>query len=176
MTFEKYQKYSDYKSSKWGSPEDLRQDALISVKRVLPTFDEKWIDSIEDVSVEDKGIKFEVKVGKNTVHMFKTDSWRGQWEFYLNKKKIDSRELKRTLEKDNLSDLEIFLKYVESYDFYSQYIDSGAQWRAAEANNKAIEKRFDELSTSDKKKAKKEIYKRFKKHDLKDTIDRIFKI
>jgi hypothetical protein len=164
MTFENYQKYSDYQHprSRWGSPEELKEDAFLTLKKLMPSFEDKWIKSIEDVSIEDKGIKFEAKVGKHTIHVFKVGSSRGQWEFYLNKKKIESSDLKSRLEKENMSDLELFLKYAKSYDFYYQYIDDGGKYRAAQRNNSAIEDRFNKLSRSDKKKANKELVKYFK--------------
>ena len=173
MTFEKYQTYDDYKKKRslWGSPEELKADAILTLKRLLPTFDEKWINSIEDVSVEDKGIKFEVKVGKNLIHMFKVGGWRGQWEFYLNKKKITSSELETTLEKDNMSDLDRFMKKFGSFDFYADMIDNSGQWRDAKFNNSAVKKLFDELSASDKKKAIKLMYKKYDK----EKVDSEFK-
>lgn len=176
-TFEAYQKYSDYskpgsKAAKWGTPEDLKQDAILSVKRALPTFDEKWIDSIEDQSQDDKGIKFEIKVGKDTIHMYKVDGWRGTWEYYLNKKKISQDDLHTELEQKHLSQLDAFLKYAFGFDFYAEYIDNGGQYQRATANNDAILKRYKALSSSDQAKAKKELYKKFDKS--KDKVDLYF--
>ena len=173
MTFENYQTYNDYQrgSSKWGTPEELKQDATITLKRSLPTFDEKWIDSVEDQSDDKKGIKFEFKIGVDVVHMFKIGNWRGQWEFYLNKKKISDRDLKKSLEEKHLSKIDAFLKYAYGYDFYTDYIDDGSQYNAANANNRSIEDMFKSLSGSDKKKATKELYKKFDK----TNVDRVFK-
>ena len=167
MTFEKYQTYSDYKTSRssWGSPEDLKADATLALKGVLPTFDEKWIDSVEDQSEDDKGIKFEFKIGKDLVHMFKVSNWRGQWEFYLNKKKMDANEIRKELEKKHMSDLDKFLKYASGYDFYAEYIDNGRQYNEALANNAEIKRMFDTLGSSDKKKAVKELLKKFNNDD-----------
>ena len=174
MTFEKYQTYNDYQNgrSRWGSPEELKQDAILSLKHMLPTFDEKWIDSIEDVSDDKKGIKFEARVGKDIVHMFKIGGFRGSWEFYLNKKRIKNSELKNELELKNMDELERFLKYAKGYDFYADYIDDGGQWKKATANNEVIVNMFSSLSGSDKKKAIKELSKEFDK----DQIERIFKL
>jgi hypothetical protein len=111
--------------------------------------------------------------------MFKVGNWRGQWEFYLNKKKIESSDLKSRLEKENMSDLELFLKYAKSYDFYYQYIDDGGKYRAAQRNNSAIEDRFNKLSSSDKKKANKELVKHFKgaykDNKIVDRVNSTFK-
>lgn len=164
-TFEAYQTYGDYQKSrsKFGTPEELKADAILTVKRYLPTSDEKWIEQIEDQSVEDKGIKFELKIGRDTIHMYKVGTWRGQWEFYLNKKKMDPYDMRTELEGKHLSKLDAFIKYAMSFDFYADYIDNGRQYQAAQANNDAVLKMYKELSSSDQAKAKKELYKKFDK-------------
>jgi hypothetical protein len=148
---------------KFGSPEDMRKDAILTMKRYLPTPDEKWIDSIEDQSVDDKGIKFELKIGRDTIHMYKVGKWSMQWEFYFNKKKIDPYDIRTELEGKHLSKLDAFIKYGMGFDFYADYIDNGRQYQAAQANNDAVLKMYKELSPADQAKAKKELYKKFDK-------------
>ena len=139
-TFEAYQTYADYQKGRmtWGTPDDLKADAILALKRLLPSFDEKWINDIEDQSDENKGIKFQFKVGKDLIHMYKVNSWRGQWEYYLNKKKSNSDQVRDYLEKEHLSALDAFLKHAGSFDYYVEYIDNGGQYQAAQANNSAI--------------------------------------
>jgi hypothetical protein len=142
----------------------MKQEVEWIMARLLPK--EDMLKSIEDLST-DKGIKFEIKLSsKDTIHMYKVSGWRMQenegWEYYYNKKKIIYRKLKNQLEKEILSDLDLFLKYFKSYDFYYQYIDDGGQYKAAQSNNNSIVDRFNNLSSSDKKKAKKELVKHFK--------------
>lgn len=171
-TFESYQKYADFKSMSWGTSAELKDDAVLSIKRALPTFDDKWIDSIEDLSQDDKGIKFEVKVGKDTIHMYKIDRFRGNWEYYLNKKKMTRDNLRAELERKHLSKLDTFLKYASGFDFYAEYIDNGRQYQNALANNNEIIALYKELGASDQKKAKQELYKKFSKS--KDKVDQTF--
>jgi hypothetical protein len=52
MTFEKYTTYLELNKGKWGSPEEMLQDAKFVISKVLPTKDEKWIKDIEDQSTE----------------------------------------------------------------------------------------------------------------------------
>ena len=172
MTFESYQKYSDYKSGRWGSPADLEEDAIISVKHLLPTFDDKWIDKIEDQSVEDKGIKFEITVGRDKIQMIKTNSFRGQWEYYLNGKKKDSNEIKDYLESKYLSDIDKFVKYAKGYDYTAAYIDDGASYKKAQEGNQFILNLFDNLKPNDKKKALKTLLKTNKSNSK--NINNIF--
>jgi hypothetical protein len=172
-TFEAYQKYSDYQKGRmtWGTPEDLKQDAILTLKRALPTFDEKWIDQTEDQSDDAKGIKFQFKVGKDLIHLYKVDSWRGGWEFYLNKKRSDVNQVKDHLEKTHMSALDVFLKNASSFDYYAEYIDNGGQYQAAQANNSAVLKMWAELNTSDRNKARKELYKK----GNRERVDLYFK-
>ena len=159
QTFEAYQKYKDYKNSNnFGTPADLKKDAIITLKHVLPTFDDKWIDKVTDMSNEN-GIKFEFKVDKDTIHMYKLGSFVGQWEFYLNKRKTKGADIKDYLENKYLKDLDKFLQYAPSYDYNVAYIDDGRQYKKAQANNQFILNLFDNLSNSDKKKAIKQLKK-----------------
>jgi len=172
MTFESYQKYSDYNPAKWGTPADLKEDAIISVKRILPTFDDKWIDKIEDQSVEDKGIKFEITVGKDKIQMIKTNSFRFQWEYYLNGKKKNSNKINEYLETKYLSDIDKFLKYAKGYDYTAAYIDDGASYKKAQDSNQFILNLFDSLKPNDKKKALKTLLKSDKSNSK--NINNIF--
>lgn len=172
MTFESYQKYSDYNPAKWGTPADLKEDAIISVKHLLPTFDDKWIDSIKDQSVENKGIKFEIKVGRDKIQMVKTNSFRGQWEYYLNGKKKDSNEINEYLESKYLSDIDKFVKYAKGYDYSAAYIDDGSAYKKTKGDNQFILNLFDSLKPNDKKKALKALLKSDKSNSK--NINNIF--
>ena len=172
LTLEKYQTYKDYEGGKWGSPEEMREDAKLTVKHTLPSWTDDWIESIEDQSVDDKGIKFEFKIGKDTVHALKNGKMRGEWELYLNRKKITNNKLRDYFDNTLMSPVERFLKYAGSYDFNAAYIDDGRQYKNAIANNAAIEKEFNELSSSDKKTAVKVMIKKNPK--MKLEIEKVF--
>ena len=176
LTLEKYYAYSDF-NRKWGSPEEMREDLDWVLDRLLPHKD--MVDNVVDES-SNKGIKFmAVLKSGDILHAYKVSQYRYQesqgWEFYYNKKKTDFYTLKSQLEREHMSDLDVFLKYFKSYDFYADYIDNGSQWKAATANNDSIVKRYDALSSSDKKKAKKEILAHFKSPELKPRLDQVFK-
>lgn len=170
-TFESYQRYKDFKNpNKWGTPEDLKRDAEIALSKILG---DSKIKSIEDQSDDEKGIKFEIKVGNDTIHMFKPNQWRGQWEYYLNKKKTSDKDLTSHFE-SKMKPEDLFLKYAKSYDYYSGYIDDLRQMRSADAYNDKVIKLFNQLSTSQKKSAIKKLIKENPKS--KDNIEKVFKI
>lgn len=174
MTFEKYTTYSELSKGKWGSPEELIQDAKFVVSRVLPTNDEKWIKDIQDQSTSD-GIKFQVTLSEgDVIHMFMVAKWRmtaDSWEFYLNKKKTNVVDLTKALEEKYMSDLEKFLKYAFSYDFYAQYIDDGRKYKSATDNNERIMANFKALSSKDKKGAIEALEAKFGKEE----VEKVFK-
>jgi hypothetical protein len=174
MTFEKYTTYTELGKGKWGTPEEMLEDAKSVVLRVLPTREEKWIKDIEDQST-DKGIKFQVTLSDgDVIHMYMVSKWRmnvDSWEFYFNKKKTNTSDLTKTLEDKYMSDLEKFLKYAFSYDFYAQYIDDGRQYQNATSNNSRIESNFKALSSKDKKLAIKALEAKFSK----ESVEKVFK-
>jgi len=174
MTFEKYTTYTELGKGKWGTPEEMLEDAKSVVLRVLPTREEKWIKDIEDQST-DKGIKFQVTLSNgDVIHMYMVSKWRmnvDSWEFYFNKKKTNTSDLTKTLEDKYMSDLEKFLKYAFSYDFYAQYIDDGRQYQNATSNNSRIESNFKALSSKDKKLAIKALEAKFSK----ESVEKVFK-
>jgi hypothetical protein len=174
MTFEKYTTYTELGKGKWGTPEEMLEDAKSVVLRVLPTREEKWIKDIEDQST-DKGIKFQVTLSDgDVIHMYMVSKWRmnvDSWEFYFNKKKTNTSDLTKTLEDKYMSDLEKFLKYAFSYDFYAQYIDDGRQYQNATSNNSRIESNFKALSSKDKKLAIKALEAKFSK----ENVEKVFK-
>ena len=147
----------------------------VILRRALPTNDDKWFDSFTDQTVDDKGIKYEIKIKKDLIHAFlkkgRSIYSPSDWEFYLNKKKISFEYLLDHLESTLMTDLDLFIKYGMSYDFYASYIDDGGQYNRAVTNNSAIEKRFGELSSSDKKKALNALYSKFDKKN----VDSVFK-
>lgn len=150
--FEKYQKYSDYK----GKTPDLKWDIQIAAKHLMPTFDEKWIKSIEEQSQEDKGIKFEIVTSTGDVlHAFKVGSYIGQWEWYLNKKKKDAREIKEYLTLKALTPYEIWQMSFDSFDHYAAFSDDNRAWNAASNHERVLRGIYDKLSASDQKKAYK---------------------
>ncbi len=159
---EKYQTYKDYANGKskwthnWGTPEKLKGDAIISAKHVMPTFDDKWIESVTDQSDEEKGIKFEIKVSSgDVVHMFKVGSFSGGWEFYLNKKKKNKQEIKEYLTMKLLTPYEIWKMNFDGFDHYAAFSDDHRAWSSAGSHEQIIRNIYAKLSPSDQKKAYK---------------------
>lgn len=169
MTFEAYQTYNDYLKDAERfrqTPESLEYNVKLILKRLMPTLDDKWISSVEDVSDEKKGIKFEIRMSTgDVIHAFKVGSELGKWEFYLNKKKTDESSLKKYFLENAISPLERWELKFKNFDHNWAFADDMRAYRAGQNSEKEIMAIYDTLSTSDKRKA----YKIYSEKGFKDT-------
>ena len=124
--------------------------------RIPPKFSEytKYIESINDVSDENKGIKFEIKLTSGDIlHAFRTDVRYNNWYWYLNKKKIREEDIFDKLEPLLLTPYELWKNnYDRLDDTYAYSDDHRAYMRGAQQLGKVIDL-YNKLSPSDKKKA-----------------------
>jgi Asp-tRNA(Asn)/Glu-tRNA(Gln) amidotransferase B subunit len=157
-----YQTYSQFKKG-WGTPEDLKMDVTISVKHLIPTkWDEaeKQIKSIEDVSDDSKGIKFEIKLKDgDVIHAFKVGQFRGSWEWYLNKKKMQDSQIRKQIEDKMYKPYDKWLRHYDMSDKYYMYADDPRAYDSGKNHDVFVQKLYNELSASDKKKADQHIEK-----------------
>lgn len=178
LTLEKYQSYKDFEQSrsKWGTPADIEHEVKTIISHILTDSISNQISGLEfDDLSSDKGIKWQITIkgkGTDTIHMYKVDNWRGQYEWYLNKKKANRDEIESYLQKKYMDNLDIFLQSAKGYDYYADYIDSGREFKQVTDNNTAIEKMFAQLSTADKRAAVKEL---LKSGVEKQLVDKVFK-
>lgn len=147
-----YQTYSDYKNRAF-TPEKMQSDATLFVKKLMPTFCDSWINQVEEQSDDLKGIKFEFKVKSETIHVIKLGGFLGDWDLFLNKKRISKTDLTNFLEKKYMTPLEIFCKYAMAYNFYLNMVECKTQYNEVKARNKNIESIFAGLNDQDKAKA-----------------------
>jgi hypothetical protein len=160
---EKYQTYPEYQKRgfKFGSPQDLLDDVTISVKHLLPvewTKAPEFIKSIEDQSDDTKGIKFQINLKSgDTIHAYKVGPMRMNWEWYLNKKKLNSHDIYQSLEATIYSPYDRWKRQYDMSDHTAQYSDDPRVWRESSAHDKAVQDLYSKLSASDKKKADKYI-------------------
>jgi hypothetical protein len=154
---EQYQKYADYRSSRDGDPRVLKADAEVTIARIIPLeFREAKtkIKSIEDQSEDNKGIKFEIRLTSGEViYAFKIGQFRGEWEWYFNKKKMSDRELREALEDKMLTPFEKWKRHYDMSDKDYAYANDRRSYTTGAAHAKHIETLYDALSSSDKKKA-----------------------
>jgi hypothetical protein len=147
-----YQKYNDYKNRAF-TPEKMQSDANLFVKKLMPTFCNSWINQVEEQSDELKGIKFEFIVKSETIQVIKLGGFLGDWDLFLNKKRISKTDLTNFLEKKYMTGLEIFCKYVMGYNFHLNMLEYNGDYVKVSEKNKNIESIFAGLNDQDKAKA-----------------------
>jgi len=171
--FETYisEKYITYdKLGKWGkySNESEVEDDLRMVLIKLFQFgaiSDHLDDLIYTDQSSDKGIKWQIEVtgkGSDIIHAYKDGKFKGQYEWYLNKKKSSEYDIQQYFLNKYLSDLEKYSALLDSYEPSKRnhrHFKSLDEWKA---QSKELADAYSELSTSDKKKAQKEFDKRFK--------------
>jgi hypothetical protein len=147
-----YQTYNDYKNRAF-TPEKMQSDATLFVKKLMPTFCNSWINQVEEQSDELKGIKFEFIVKSETIQVIKLGGFLGDWDLFLNKKRISKTDLTNFLEKKYMTELEIFCKYVMGYNFHLNMLEYNGDYVKVSEKNKNIESIFAGLNDQDKAKA-----------------------
>ena len=148
---EKYYSYDDFKKSKWGDPGEMKSDVETSLRNAMPS-DSFKIKSIDDES-NDNGIKFVIKLDSgDTVHAYKTSQWRGEYEWFLNKKKVTKYDIQEYVF-SKLKPLDVYLRHLKGHDWYHQYADDHRSWKAGESATKKLVDLYSKLSSGDKKKA-----------------------
>ena len=163
LTLEKYIGYKDYEKSKWGTPEEIEDDVKKTVNSLLgPVADQLKKVEFNDAS-SDKGIKWEVTVnGKDVLNLYKTTTWRGQYEIYLNKKEVSEYDVQQYFINKYLSDLDKYTTSMNGYDTTYMMSDDSRAYKAGTAHSKKLSDMYSKLSSSDKKKAHAAFVKKHK--------------
>ena len=159
MTFEKYQKYSDYKNKP--DAEGFVEDDLR--REIIKLFTYAGIsDNLKDMiftdQSSDKGIKWEIEVkgkGKDLIHAYKIGRYLGDWELYLNKKKASKYDIQQYFLNKYVSDLDRYIAAANGFDSTYQYSDDSRAYKRGQNQAQNLIDLYAKLSNSDKKKAHK---------------------
>jgi hypothetical protein len=154
---EKYVKYSDYKGKPFGTPDEMKKDVVLSLRHGIPLPWEKtesFISSIEDQSVEDKGIKFEIVLKSgDVIHAFKSGLMRSEWDWFINSKRSNINSIFDLLLDKIHSPLEKWKYLYDKFDSAYYYSDSAASRKSGEKSKQKLDAAYKDLSGSEKKKA-----------------------
>lgn len=152
-----YQTYAEYRKGSWGTPQDLKDDVLISVKHLIPVDwkeSEKYLKSTVDQSDDKQGIKFEIQLKTgDTIHAYKVGSYRGSWEWYLNKKKSSKQDILNYLEDKIYTPYQKWQRHYDMSDKTYMYADDNRAYASGRNHAEYIDKLYKALSSADKKKA-----------------------
>lgn len=156
-----YQTYANYRGRE--TPESVKADVIFCVKKLIPvpTKDaDKEIVSVKDQSDDTKGIKFEIVLkSKDIIQAFKLSAAPGNWEWYLNKKKMTAGQVGEALEDKMYTPFEKWMRNYEMRDPYYQMADDRSSYKSGQAQEEHVRNLYDKLSTADKKKADQHIEK-----------------
>jgi hypothetical protein len=164
----RYQTYQDYSQGrmKWGSPEELKQDALLKARQIIPASWEETLSQVKsavDQSSDTKGIKIEISLASgDTLHLYKTEPMRGDWEVYLNRKAMRSDDQAKAALMKGMSPLNRYLYAIAGYDHTHAYSDSGRVYDQGVKQAAELRSLYSGLSAQDKKRAYQEFEGRFK--------------
>mgnify|MGYP000023312895 FL=1 len=168
LTLESYYSYKDFERGRWGTPSEIEEDLRMSIIKLLTYAD--IADNLDDViyvdQSSDKGIKWEITIkhaeGKDILHAYKRTNWRGQYEFYLNKKKSSEYEIQQMFLQKFVSPLDQYLASMKSFDKHYQYADDNGSYKSGSAHADRLREMYKVLKSAEKKKAYKEFVKKHK--------------
>jgi len=164
----KYQTYQDYSRGgmKWATPEELKQDAILQARQIIPASWEETpllIKSVVDQSSDTKGIKFEISLASgDTLHLYKVGPMRGGWEVYLNRKVMRSADQAKSALMKGMSPLDRYMLALKSYDYTYAYSDSGRAYDQGTRQAAELRSLYASLSSQDKRRAYQAFSKEFK--------------
>lgn len=117
----------------------------------------------------DKGIKWQIEVigpgRKDLIHAYKVDKWRGQYEWYLNKKKSSKADIQKFFLDQYVSKTEQYYHLLKNFDIDKK---SHAHFKSQDeykAQAQKLADLYDSMSTKEKKVAHQR-YMKFFKQDI----------
>ena len=168
--FETYisEKYITYdKLGKWGkysNESEVEDDLRTTVIRLFlyGGISNKLDDVIYTDQSSDKGIKWEIEVkgkGSDLIHAYKDGKFKGQYEWYLNKKKSSKYDIQQYFLNKYVSKLDQYIFNMKEFEIDKKdhrHFKSQDEYRAQASNLVDL---YKQLSSADQKKAYTEFIK-----------------
>ncbi len=150
-------KYSDYKGKSFGTPDEIKKDVILSLRRGIPLpwkETESFITSVEDQSQEDKGIKFEIVLKSgDVIHAYKSGLAMSMWDWFLNRKKSNINSIFDHLLDKIYTPLEKWIFLYDMLDKTYLYADDRRSREKGTALERDLDMIYKKLSDADKKRA-----------------------
>ena len=165
------EKYITYdKMGNWGNASDIEDDLRMTVINMFlyGGISNQLDDVIYTDQSSDKGIKWEIEVkGKSsdTLHAYKDGKMRGQYEWFLNKKKSSKGEIQDYFLNKYVSELDKYIAAMEDFDVNYEYADGKAYKEGAKQADE-LRVLYKALSKADQKKAYNAFIKTHKSTDV----------
>lgn len=165
------EKYITYdKLGKWGkysNESEVEDDLRMTVIRLFlyGGISNKLDDVIYTDQSSDKGIKWEIKVkgnGSDTIHAYKDGKMRGEYEWFLNKKKSSKYDIQQYFLNKYVSKLEEYLQLLKEFDIDKKYHKHFKSQDEYKSQAMKLADLYSSMSSNEQKKAHAEYIKRFK--------------
>lgn len=165
--FETYisERYITYdKMGNWGNASDIEDDLRMELIKLFQygAISNYISDLIYTDQSSDKGIKWQIEVkgkGSDLIHAYKDGEFRGQYEWYLNKKKSSKYDIQQYFLNKYVSKLDQYIfdmKWFEIDKKDHRHFKSQDEYRAQASNLVDL---YKQLSVADQKKAYREFIK-----------------
>ena len=162
------EKYITYdKMGNWGNASDIEDDLRMTVINMFlyGGISNQLDDVIYTDQSSDKGIKWEIEVkgkGSDMIHAYKDGKMRGQYEWYLNKKKSSKYDIQQYFLNKYVSNLEQYYHLLKDFDVDKKYHKHFKSQDEYKAQAEKLADLYDSMSSSEKKKAHTQYVKQFK--------------
>jgi len=168
-TFEAYISYDNLKS--WGNyPEGAIEDDLrMQIINLFIAGGAGISNYLDDViytdQSTDKGIKWQIEVqgkGTDVIHAYKDGKFKGQYEWYLNKKKSSKYDIQQYFLNKYVSKLEQYYTLLKNFDIDKKYHKHFKSQDEYNAQSKKLADLYTSMSSAEQQKAHKQYVKQFK--------------
>lgn len=170
-TFEAYVSYDKLKN--WGvhPPSEVEDELRMKLIHLFQYagISNQINDTIYTDQSSDKGIKWQIEVigpgRKDLIHAYKDGKWRGQYEWYLNKKKSSTADIQKFFLDLYVSKTELYYHMLKNFDIDKK---SHAHFKSQDeykVQAKKLADLYDSMSTKEKKVAHQR-YTKFFKQDI----------
>ena len=159
---ERYVTYDDLgKWGKYSNESEIEDDLRMQVINMFlyGAISNHLDDVIYTDQSSDKGIKWQIEIkgkGSDTIHAYKDGKFRGQYEWYLNKKRSSKYDIQHYFLNKYVPVLDQYLAALKSFDFYYQMADDSRAYKRGQAQAEELKQLYSKLNSSDQKKAHKE--------------------
>lgn len=162
------EKYITYdKMGNWGNSSDIEDDLKMTLVNILRYYgiSNQLGDVIYTDQSSDKGIKWQIEVkgkGSDIIHAYKDGKMRGEYEWYLNKKKSSKYDIQQYFLNKYVSKLEQYYHFLKNFDIDKKYHKHFKSQDEYQAQAKKLADLYSSMSSAEQQKAHTQYVKQFK--------------
>jgi len=165
------EKYITYdKLGKWGkysNESEVEDDLRMTVIRLFQygAISNQLGNVIYTDQSSDKGIKWQIEItgkGSDIIHAYKDGKMKGEYEWFLNKKKSSKYDIQQYFLNKYVSNLEQYYHLLKDFDIDKKYHKHFKSQDEYKAQAEKLADLYDSMSSAEQQKAHKQYVKQFK--------------